>query len=274
MIKKDSVIIQGSCERPILIDFNLSESKRFNHVVIFSHGFKGFKDWGPFNDVAEYFAANGFIFVKFNFSFNGTSVKYPCDFVDLDAFGNNNFCKELDDLGLVVDWVESRFPNSDISLLGHSRGGSISILKSVEDNRVSNVISWASPSDFLNKLPTDEKARKWKETGVAYIYNGRTKQNMPLYYQFYQNCLANKSRLNIGDALSIMRVPHLHVHGDADPTVLIDEAYKIKGFNSNTQLCVIHEADHVFGGSHPFHLKDLPRDLNEAIDATIDFLKG
>ena len=71
-----------------------------------------------------------------------------------------------------------------------------------------------------------------------------------------------------------MRVRHLHVHGDADPTVLIDEAYKIKGFNSNTQLYVIHEADHVFGGSHPFQMKDLPRDLNEAIDATIDFLKG
>ena len=92
------------------------------------------------------------MFVKFNFSYNGTSIDSPFDFVDLDAFGNNNFCKELDDLELVINWVKDKFFNSAIILFGHSRGGAISILKSVEDNRISNVVSWASPSNFLTKL--------------------------------------------------------------------------------------------------------------------------
>ena len=273
MFKKYSTVIDGSSKKPILMDVTLTDQD-ITKVVIFSHGFKGFKDWGPFNKIAEHFAKNGFAFVKFNFSYNGTSIDNPCDFVDLDAFGNNNFCRELDDLELVIDWVSNEFSQTEIALFGHSRGGSISILKSGEDNRISNVISWASPSDFLVKLPSYEKAEKWKQTNAAYIYNGRTKQNMPMYYQFYENCVNNVQRLNIENALRIMNIPHLHVHGDADPTVLIDEAYNMKHWNPKTNLYVIKNADHVFASFHPYKLEDFPQDLKEAVDITIDFLKG
>jgi len=274
MFKKYNTIIKGSSKKEILIDTTFYEESVTNEVVVFSHGFKGFKDWGPFNKIAEHFASNGFVFVKFNFSYNGTSIDSPSDFVDLEAFGNNNFCKELDDLGLVIDWVVNKFTNSKITLFGHSRGGTISILKSAEDDRISNVTSWASPSDFLAKLPVYEKANKWKESNVAYIYNGRTKQNMPLYYQFYENCIANADRLNIKNAVINMQVPHLHVHGDADPTVLIDEAHNIKSWNSKTHLHIIKGGNHVFDGCHPYDLIAFPKDLKDAIDTTIDFLKG
>ena len=113
-----------------------------------------------------------------------------------------------------------------------------------------------------------------KETGVAYIYNGRTKQNMPLYYQFYKNCLANSERLSISNALRDLRVPHLHIHGDADPTVLVDEAYNIKKWSSGTQLYIIKGANHVFDGCHPYNSLSFPRDLRDAIDTTIAFLKA
>ena len=274
MFKKFNTIIQGSSTKDILIDTTLSEHNASNKVIIFSHGFKGFKDWGPFNKIAEHFASNGFVFVKFNFSYNGTSIDNPCDFVDLDAFGNNNFCKELDDLGVVISWVKNEFSNPKITLFGHSRGGAISMLKSVEDDGILNVVSWASPSNFLAKLPVYEKAEKWKATNVAYVYNGRTKQNMPLYYQFYENCVANAQRLDIKKAVSNMKVPHLHVHGDADPTVLIDEAHNIKNWNPKTQLHIIKGANHVFDGAHPYNLTAFPKDLKEAIDTTINFLKG
>jgi len=272
MLQKKSVVIKGSCKKPILIDFTFSADNN-NRVIIFSHGFKGFKDWGPFNKVAEYFAERKFIFVKFNFSYNGTSIENPSDFVDLEAFGNNNFCKELDDLALVINWVEDQFPCPEIILFGHSRGGAISMLKSAEDHRMSHVVSWASPSNLLIKLPVYEKARKWAETNVAYIYNGRTKQNMPLYYQFYINCLENEERLSIEGALKNMKVPHLHVHGDADPTVLVDEAHNIKRWSPASKLHVVKSANHVFDGCHPYNMDNFPEDLQEAIDVTLDFLE-
>ena len=115
MLKKYTTIIKGCSKKNILIDTTLAEKNNSNKVVVFSHGFKGFKDWGPFNKIAEHFASNGFVFVKFNFSYNGTSIENPSDFVDLEAFGNNNFCKELDDLGLVIDWVVNAFSNFKIT---------------------------------------------------------------------------------------------------------------------------------------------------------------
>ena len=89
------------------------------------------------------------MFFKFNFSHNGTTVNHPCEFNDLDAFSKNNFCKELDDLNLVLNWISECdvFKEVDIKkiiLFGHSRGGAISILKSAEDNRLSKIISWSA----------------------------------------------------------------------------------------------------------------------------------
>ena len=281
MIKKlDNLIIDGSLEKPILIDATFIANAQAKQVVVFCHGLKGFKDWGPFNKIATHFAEQDIVFVKFNFSYNGTTIKDPINFGDLKAFGNNNFCKELDDLSLVLDWIlncqelKGEIDTSKISLFGHSRGGSIAMLKSNEDRRVKKVISWASPSNFLERLPKKEKLAKWKELGVAYIYNGRTKQNMPMYFQFYENCIKFAKRLNIQNAVSKMSIPHLIVHGSDDPTVLISEAVNIKSWNANTHLHVINGANHVLGGFHPYDLENFPKYLQEAIDVTIKFLKG
>jgi pimeloyl-ACP methyl ester carboxylesterase len=276
----NNIVIDGSLDRSILIDATFIANKKPKQVVVFCHGFKGFKDWGPFNKIAAHFAEEEIVFVKFNFSFNGTTIKNPINFSDLKAFGNNNFCKELDDLNLVLDWVENcqelkeEIDTSKISLFGHSRGGSIAMLKSNEDSRVKKVISWASPSNFLERLPKKEKLAKWKELGVAYIYNGRTKQNMPMYFQFYENCIKFAKRLNIQNAVSKMSIPHLIVHGSDDPTVLLSEAVNIKSWNPDIDLYVIDGANHVLGGFHPYDLEKFPKDLQEAIDVTIKFLKG
>lgn len=272
VINKSNITIDGSDNRPILIDTTFNQNEVSRKVVVFSHGFKGFKDWGPFNKIATEFAKNDFTFVKFNFSHNGTTIKDPIDFVDLNAFGNNNFCKELDDLGFVLDWVEENLNPKEISLFGHSRGGGISMLKTAEDKRINKVISWASPSDFTNRM-LKEKIAVWRERGVAYIYNGRTKQNMPMYYQFYEDCIANKQRIIIKRAVESMQIPQLIIHGNDDPTVKIDEAKNLNTWNSKSKLHIIDGANHVLGGFHPYDLDKFPAHLTEAVNVTIDFLK-
>ena len=153
MLKKETHTIIGSANKPILIDTTYQENSKPKKVVVFSHGFKGFKDWGPFNKIAETFAENDFVFVKFNFSHNGTTIDDAVNFVDLDAFGNNNFCKELDDVGFVLDWVEEYFIDAKIFLFGHSRGGGISILKSGEDSRINKIVSVSPSTPFPNPVP-------------------------------------------------------------------------------------------------------------------------
>ncbi|RZK32728.1 MAG: dienelactone hydrolase, partial [Hymenobacter sp.] len=56
-------------------------------VIVFVHGFKGFKDWGHFPLLARFFAEQGFVFIKLNLSHNGVVVGGTGDLEDLEAFG-------------------------------------------------------------------------------------------------------------------------------------------------------------------------------------------
>src|SRR6201996_6695081 len=89
----------------MLMDLTFDARLKKAPIVIFAHGFKGFKDWGSHNLMAHFFAENGFKFLKFNFSHNGTTAAKPTDFTDLIAFGDNTFTIELDDLKAAIDFA-------------------------------------------------------------------------------------------------------------------------------------------------------------------------
>ncbi|MDB5014367.1 MAG: alpha/beta fold hydrolase, partial [Daejeonella sp.] len=152
MIIKQAFTIKGSEGKPILMDLTYNNSnKNTSPIVIFVHGFKGFKDWGTHDLVADYFAEQGFRYLKFNFSHNGTTPENPVDFVDLGAFGDNTFTKEFKDLDNVISFALSgdSFPASKtVILIGHSRGGGTSIIQAAKDERVEQLITWAAISDF------------------------------------------------------------------------------------------------------------------------------
>ena len=184
----------------------------------------------------------------------------------------------MNDLDDVINWIydcnwlRNEINLSRISLIGHSRGGGISIIKASEDKRITNIISWSSPSNFV-KLIDNDKANNWKEDGVIYIYNGRTNQQMPMFYQFYIDVITNKDRFNILKASSSIDIPMLIVHGSKDPTVPIDDAITINLSNPKSQLSIINDADHVFGVSHPYSNDELPMHLKEVLKITHEFLK-
>ena len=92
-------------KEPIALDIFFENDQEQRPVVIYVHGFNGFKDWGNFDLIAKKIAAAGYVLVKFNFSHNGTTPEQPEEFADLEAFGNNNYSKQLEDLRLVIDWV-------------------------------------------------------------------------------------------------------------------------------------------------------------------------
>jgi len=274
-----NIIIAGKHQKPIVTDIFFKENHQPKKVVIFCHGYKGFKDWGAWNLIAETFAKAGFFFVKFNFSHNGGTVAQPIDFPDLEAFGNNNYTKELDDLESVINWIssEKKIKNeansNDISIIGHSRGGGIVLLKANEDNRVKKVITLAAVCDFGKRSSTIDDLENWKKEGVKYVVNGRTKQNMPHFYQFYEDFKANEDRLNIRKAVENLKIPQLIIHGDNDDAVFIDEAKNLKKWNPNAQLEIIKNANHVFNVSHPWNNNFLSEEMKFVVDFCVDFLK-
>ena len=277
---KKNIRINGKHNKPILTDLFFKESNQLKPILIFCHGYKGFKDWGAWNLMAETFANAGFFFVKFNFSHNGGTAEQPIDFPDLEAFGNNNYSKELDDLGNVIDWVSE---NSDIKneidlneiyLIGHSRGAGIVLLKSDEDSRAKKVISLAGVSDYKSRFPKNEKLQEWEEKKVYFVKNGRTHQEMPHFYQFFRDFEKNEKRLNIKKATQNLEIPLLIIHGNNDTSVSINEAKNLHKWNSKSTFKIIENSNHVFGTSHPWDKERVSEELSEAIEIAIDFLKG
>ncbi|MBW1298902.1 alpha/beta hydrolase [Aquimarina litoralis] len=280
MITEKNSILQGIHNKPILTDFFYDITQKEQPIVIFCHGYKGFKDWGAWDLVAQSFVKAGFFFVKFNFSHNGGTVEEPIDFPDLEAFGKNNYLIELDDLASVLDRVTAtdfeyrEFVNTQkITLIGHSRAGGITAIKASEDMRVSKLITWASVSDYETRFPKGEVFDRWKKDGVYYIENGRTKQQMPHEFQFYTSFVEHKERLTISRAIQNITIPHLIIHGTEDPTVDIKEARELHCWNPKSELFLIDEADHVFGAKHPWLQPELPKDLSIVIQKSLEFTR-
>jgi pimeloyl-ACP methyl ester carboxylesterase len=273
-----NIIIEGQHGKPILNDVFYVENNTQKPVIIFCHGYKGFKDWGAWDLMAKAFAEAGFCFVKFNFSHNGGTVDQPIDFPDLEAFGNNNYSKELDDLETVINWacscteLNKEADTNNIILIGHSRAGGIVTIKAEEDNRIKKVVSLAGVCNFEKRTATKGDLKQWKKDGVKYVLNGRTKQEMPHYYQFYEDFIANEERLSIKRAVSNLKIPYLIIHGDSDTSVLIEEAFILNKWNPNSTLEIIDGANHVLGASHPWRNHTLPIPLDNAIKIIVGFL--
>lgn len=272
--------IKGPHRLPILLDVFYNKNVAHAPLLIFCHGYKGFKDWGAWNLFSKTFAASGIAVLKFNFSHNGGTVEQPIDFPDLEAFGHNNYTKELDDLNQVLDWVQSTYakhPNINplnITLVGHSRGGGIATLKAAEDSRIKKLVTLAAVSDFKSRFPVGADLEAWKTTGVRFVSNGRTKQQMPHYYKFYEDFIANASRLTIQTAAKNLKSPHLIIHGDTDTSVDLKEALALHNWNLESELFILEGANHVFGSHHPWDFSELSLYLQQIHSKITQFINN
>ena len=248
-------------------------------VILFIHGFNGFKDWGHFNLIANYAAQQGFTFVKFNLSHNGTTPDRPTEFVDLKAYGTDHFSTDLDDIGLVINYLYSKdcpfskqMDLSRIFLIGHSRGGALVMLKAGEDDRIKGIATWASIVSTMH-FWTPEHIEKVTKHGVVYITNGRTKQKLPLYKSYYEDAVFNGDRLNVEEKLKRLNIPVLVTHGNADPSIPVQFADQLENWKPDVEKFIIEGANHTFGSYHPYDQEKLPEHAHVLLDKTLNFFK-
>ena len=278
MILKNHVLYRES-KKPIVWDAYFKADGKQKSLVIFCHGYKGFKDWGAWGLVAESFLKANLFFVKFNFSHNGGTVENPIDFPDLEAFAENNYIKELEDVNDVLNHLLSKenpfideLDATKITLIGHSRAGGIVTIKAAEDQRITNLITWAGVCDFAKRTATTGDLNTWEKEGVKYVLNVRTKQQMPHNYQFYKNFKANENRLNIQNATRKINIPHLIIHGKNDTSISFTEAEALHSWNTKNVLLPIENANHVFNSKHPWKENELPEQLQAVVDKSIHFI--
>ncbi len=270
-----NLIVTNPHTRDFLADAFVPKKSGKKPLIIFAHGYKGYKDWGAWDLMAHRFADAGYFFVKFNFSHNGTTVEHPKDFADLKAFANNNFTKELLDYQAVINHFigHDEVNPEKLILMGHSRGAGISVIQAFEDERVKALISLAGVSHFGYRFPSGDRLEDWKNSGVMYSENARTKQEMPHYYQFYENYKENEDRFSVQYAAQHLDKPFLIIQGTDDAAVKNKEAFLLNEWCRDSELEIIEDANHTFGATEPWNSSELPEDLSEAVNRCLNFLQ-
>jgi len=277
-MKKTEIVLKGTENKSISLDYILP-SKIKGPIVLYAHGFNGFKDWGGMDLVAAEFAKKGMPFIKFNFSHNGTTPELPTEFTDLEAYGTNTISKELNDFFIVYNWVTKEFTKQiemtlPVVLIGHSKGGSESIVFTARKrSHISKLITWAAPAradiPWYN-WPTD-KIFEWKRNGFTEIENKRTKQKLKLGLELLEDFENHKINYDVLSSASKVSVPWLICHGDADESVDLENAFKLHEANLKSELLIIKKTGHTFDRAHPWQQKTLPLATKKLIRESIKF---
>jgi len=242
-------------------------------LLIFVHGFKGFKNWGGFPYMLEKLSDSGYNAAAINFTHNGVDNSLPSEFTKLDLFSKNTFTRELNELKQAIDHFYYNAENYNIdknriALIGHSRGGGISILQSARDERIKCLVALASVAAFDRY--GDKTKEIWRRQGFLEIENTRTKQMMRLNLTLLDDIEKNSAELDIAAAMSKIKIPVLIVHGREDISVKYNEAETLysRSDKTKTELFLLENTGHTFGAVHPF------KGTTDAFETVIEKIKG
>ena len=281
MIHKEFILHSSEGEK-LRADLRYIADGKKKPVIIFVHGFKGFKNWGPFPSVCEQIAENGFISIAFNFSHNGVGDDLM-NFSELDRFAENTFSLELEELSDVIGEIailknipiESNEIHTDaIGLHGHSRGAATAILSAQRHRMVRAVAAWA-PVSYFNRY-TDRQKAEWRKLGYEEILNSRTGQMMRLNAALLDDIEKHKERLDILNAANLLTSQEkvlLLIAGSEDLTAKPEESQAIYDAASKqfSELHIIPQTGHTFGSAHPY--TGTTPALESAVGITVNFFQ-
>ena len=241
---------------PVRGDLRVLQGHRADAAIVICHGFKGFREFAFFPNLARAAAVRGFAAVSFDFSHNGIGEDGADTFSALDRFAEQTHTRNLEEIRRVIDALAGGAllgrPARRMGLLGHSRGGGEAVLAAAEDPRVDALVTWAAIADIAARW-TPEQVATWEAGGTVEIENARTKQRMPVGPAYWRDVQAHRARLDIPAAAARVTVPWLIAHGDADASVPVDEGRRLFDAAGDTaELLVVEGGDHVFGARHPY----------------------
>ncbi len=259
----------------------ISGTNRDFPVIIFLHGFKGFKDWGAFPDACEDLARSGFGVVAMNFSLNGVGEKRT-EFDRPDLFERQTFTQDLNDIESVIKALQSGLIsdkqahlNTDVvGLIGHSRGGHVAVAAAAEFEAVQCLVTWSAVADYLD-FWTDQMKKDWESKGFTEVVNSRTKQVMKLDKVVYEDAVKNKDRVIALKRVEDVRVPSLFIHARDDESVPYtnSEELHIHCAAREKELRFVANTGHTYGVAHPFEEMEFPKPFAELLDWTIGWFR-
>ncbi len=254
-------------------------------VILFVHGFKGFKDWGAFPDACVEMARSGFAVVMFNLSLCGVGESLT-EFDEPEHFRRQTLSQDLDDIGTVINAIKNKLISSDkvsldtdrIGLIGHSRGGHTAIVAASEYTEIQCLVTWSAVADY-NARWSDEMKKDWDKKGYTEILNSRTGQILQIDKLVYEDAIQHADRLMAIKRVEDLYIPTMFIAGKEDESVPYHDSEMLfrKSPAEEKEIRLINGAGHTFGISHPFEEEDFPETFAEVIDLTegwfLEFLR-
>jgi uncharacterized protein len=249
-------------------------------VIVCIHGFKGFKNWGFWPEVAKRLGESGYAVARFNFSHSGIGADLET-LSETDLFESGTYTQEVEDLReILLRLTERRLPGSEgldasrVGLLAHSRG-SVSALAVAASGEfpVRSVALWNPVSSVL--WWDEQTRRRWREAGYWESVNTRTGQVFRMKTALLDDAELNRDRLHPAVNAGRLRVPLLAVVAAQDETVPPAAGGRLATaagqFGSVREIAA---TGHTFGAAHPFPgptpaLEEALRVTSEHFDRTL-----
>lgn len=250
-------------------------SREAKDVVVFAHGYKGFKDWGAWSLAMDALANERRSAFRFDFTLNGISPDFPNEILDTQGWSQNTYRKEVDELKAVCAYWQAQ--GQRVCIVGHSRGGGVAAIVAYEMQMAGAPLFacslWASVSDFAARFPKGDDLNQWQYSDRLEIKNQRTGQVLHHPYSFYEAFQSEAASLNIQRSLELLDCPVFLAHAMDDEAVSPSEA-TVLGQVSGSEVTWIESGGHTFGACHPWTQLILPIPLNKLVTRTRLFLDG
>jgi len=223
-----------------------------NKIVVLCHGFIATKSDSLILDLASALTKKGISAFRFDFSGNGESE---------GQFEYGNYRKEADDLYSVVLYLYQK--NYDVTaVVGHSKGGDVvALYASIYDN-VRTIVNLSGRFDLKKGIEErigEGSIDRINKEGYLDIKDKFENFN----YRVTKESLMERLNTDMHAAsVSIFKeCRFLTVHGSADTTIPVDDAYEFAKLIPNHKLHVIEGANHNYTAHH-----------KEVADAVVDFI--
>lgn len=243
-------------------------------VILICHGFKGYKDYGFIPLLAESASQQGLIAHRFNFSHSGVT---PDDktFARPDLFERDTWGRQIHDVftvaaaGAAGKLPGNSAPRLPLVWFGHSRGGVTVLLASsrlfcgtqapsqIDLPMPAGVIAAAAPQSCCSIAP--ELARRLRRRGYIESPSSRTGQVLRIGKQWLEEIDQDPQAFDPIVAIANVRCPVLLIHGDADQTVPVADAHRLKAAaGAGAQMVIVADASHTFNAPNPLAVDQEP----------------
>lgn len=200
--------------------------------VILCHGMESSKESHKHLRLGESLSRAGFTVLRFDFTGAGESSG---DFESITC------TRHVEDLRAAHELLKNR-GLAHVGLVGSSMGGTTALMYAGAAEGVAALVTLAAPVDPREILERDFPPKAialWRAQGFI-EFNGR---------RLNRGFLEEAVTIDVPAAVARITCPVLVIHGDADPTVPVDQARALHGaLAGHRELCVLPGADHRFTG--------------------------